>query len=110
MPFTHRFRDSIAANATQTIDLGPLSRMPAAGQLEVFANCPTDGAIRMTVLLGTDIVEDRGFLNVAATTGRVQVPEDIAAQGFGASNDPITIRLENTSGAAVIAQGLVRIT
>jgi len=111
MGYSERFRVSIAANATQEIQLGPLKVIPAVGgKLALYANCPTDGALQATLQLGGDTVIRRAFLNVATTTGRVVVPDDYVGDGIGVGGDPVTLEITNTTGAAVVAQGLLQLT
>jgi len=103
-----RFRISVAANATVIVPLGPLAVIPSpGGKVSLYANCAVDGAIQATLQLGSDTVLRRGVLNVAATAGRVQVPDDFIADGIGVAGDPVTLELFNTTGAAVVAAGLV---
>jgi hypothetical protein len=103
-----RFRISVAANAAIIVPLGPLSVIPRpGGRVSLYCNCPTDGAIQATLQLGSDTVLRRAFVNVAATAGRVQIPDDFMGDGIGVAGDAVTLELANTTGGAIIAQGLV---
>lgn len=92
--------ETMVANATTDVNLAPLDRFGSAGgRIRVYAAATAADQIRMTLLLGTDAVMDRGWVPVNGTAGRVVVPDDLFAEGFGAPHDPITLRLEETAGA-----------
>ena len=106
-----RFRQSIAANATEDINLAPNDRFgPAGGKVELFCVTIADGDHRATLMVGTDVILDRGFPNVPLAPGVVDLQRDKMAEGFGAPFDPITLRIENTTVGAVVCSGLVNIT
>jgi hypothetical protein len=107
LAFTLRIRDSIALNATETMDLGSLSRMPADGTVTIYATSTTDGGLTATFLVGQEIILDAGVVNVAATTGRVDTSSDLLAQGIGLANDPLTLRVTNTTGGALVFSALI---
>lgn len=111
MSFTRSFRQDIVANTEVTLDMGPLSRMPVAGRLQVYAVMETAvGTLEMTVLLGTDIILDASPLNIAAAADRVVIPDDLVADGRGRLNDPITIRVRETAGTATFLNARVAVT
>lgn len=105
---TQRFRESIPLTSTLEIDLGPLKILPPnGGRVRLFAVGTADGSHRASLLIGTDLVIDRAFLNPPSAAGVVDVQRDAIGEGYGEGGDPLTLRIENTTGAAAIAQGLV---
>ncbi len=115
MSFTRSFRQDIVANTEVTLDMGPLSRMPVAGRLQVYATqesaaTSATGQLRMTVLLGTDIILDDSPLNVASVLDRVVIPDDLVADGIGRANDPITIRVAEVGGLANFVNARVAVS
>jgi hypothetical protein len=105
---TQRFRESVAANSTVEVALGSLRSIPhPGGRVSLYAVSATDGAIRATLSLGSEALVQRGFLGVPAVAGRVEVPQDLVAQGIGVGGDPVVLLLENVTAGAVVAQGLI---
>ncbi len=111
MPFTRKLQQAMLANQTGVEpSLGPLSRFPAAGQLDVYAAASIASVVEITVLVGTDIVADRALVNINEIAGRLKIPDDLVASGRGNPNDPITIRLDNTAGGTPNVELLVAIS
>lgn len=108
MGYSKRFSTTILTGVTATLDLGPLSRMPADGRITVYSSTSAVGVL-LTLMVGTDVVDDSSEVNVAATAGRIEVPADLASSGKGLTNDPITIRLFNSTGGTLIIATLVQI-
>jgi hypothetical protein len=105
---TQRFRESVSANSTVEVSLGALRSIPhPGGRVTLYAVAATDGAIRCTLALGSETLVSRGFLSVPTSAGRVEIPQDMMAQGIGVGGDPVVLQLENVTGAAVVAHGLI---
>lgn len=108
MGYSKRFSTTITTGLTVTLNLGPLSRMPADGRVTAYCSTSAVGVL-VTMMVGTDVVDDSSEVNVAATAGRIEVPADLAASGKGLANDPITIRLFNSTGGTLVIATLVQI-
>jgi len=103
-----RFRESVPANSTITVELGSLRSIPMpGGRVSMYAIGAVDGAIRATLMLGSDTILSRGFLSPPAVAGRLAVPDDLVATGIGVGGDPVVLTLENTTAGAIVAQGLL---
>lgn len=91
----------IAQGATVDINLAPFDRFGASGgKASLYAVAEVVDDLVVTLLFGSTAAITRGALPVAVAAGRVVVPEDLIAWGFGAPNDPITLRVENIDAAA----------
>ncbi|MEE8581884.1 MAG: hypothetical protein V3T33_09875 [Myxococcota bacterium] len=100
------FRESVAANTRVEIDLGRLRQLSAGdGRARVYATSPTDGALQATFLIGQRVIQSNGILRTSATAGRVQIPDDLFAEGLGLPGDQLTLEVENTTGGAIIFAG-----
>ncbi len=114
MSFVRKLRTTIAADSTVDLDMGPLSRMPVAGRLQMWAaqNTVANTAVSVTVLLGTDIISDGARVNIndATRVDSVAQDRDLVADGRGRLNDPITIRAANVGAGAAILNSLIAVS
>ncbi len=89
----------IGIGATVDINLAPYDRFgPGGGKATLYATAETIDDLLGSLLFGSTSAIDRGAIPVAAAASRVQIPEDWFAEGFGAENDPLTLRIVNTDG------------
>jgi len=91
----------IAQGATVDINLAPFDRFGArGGKASLYAGAEVVDDLVATLMFGSTAAITRGAIPVALAAGRVIVPQDLLAWGFGAPNDPITLRIENIDAAA----------
>ncbi len=110
MPFTDKQRVVLVANLTTTLDLGPLSRFPAAGQLDVYANTSIAAEASLDVLIGTALVCQNAIINNDVTADVLDLQVDLMASGRGNANDPITIRINNLAANAPVVNILTAVS
>lgn len=102
MPFSNKQRFVLTANQLISVDLGPLSRMPRKGDLDVWCVSSIAASASLTVLLGTDIICDGSIINLNNPVDVIDLVNDRIASGEGEANDPITIRIQGLIGATPI--------
>ncbi len=111
MSFSKRIRTALAAAGDKvTLDLGPLSRFPRAGVVEVYAAEDGTNEVEISGFSGTDqfMAKSEVATERVAGTGPI-VPENKVGQGRGNAGDPIIIEVENISSptAAAVVTTLV---
>lgn len=95
------FSQDIAQGVTVDINIAPFNRFGASGgKASLYAVAEVVDDLVATLLFGSTAAITRGAIPVAVAAGRVVIPEDLLAFGFGAPNDPITLRIENIDAAA----------
>lgn len=95
----------IADGVTVNLDLGQYSRFGGrGGKATLYLSAELINQARVTVKFGSTDAITRGFVPVAVAAGRVVVPDDLIASGYGKPGDPITITVENTSAAAAACE------
>ena len=94
MPFSNKQRFVLTAAQLISVDLGPLSRMPRKGDLDVWATTSIANSATLTVLLGTDIICDASVINLNDPVDVINLINDRLASGEGEANDPITVRIQ----------------
>ena len=112
MPVVY-FQETMAANATQDVSLAPYDRFGGGGgRVRVRAVAPngaTVGSIKITVMLGSDVLISSGPLSIETAAGIGVTSETPSISGIGAPGDPITVRIEETAGNTPLVQGVVDI-
>jgi len=64
----------------------------------------------MTVLVGSDVLQDAGVIPAEAVAGEGPIESTAGVSGIGAPGDPITVRLAETLGTgSTIVLGVVDI-
>ena len=104
--------DSIAANATETMDLSPFDRFGGGGgQVAVRSTviAASTGNVTMDLLLGSDTIISSGPIFAEPVVGGGPNGETPVVAGFGAPGDPITLRYSNTTGTAIVVRAIVDI-
>jgi len=109
-----RFQQTITANQSLNIDLSPFDRFGGGGgRIRAKATLPagtTPSNVTMTVLVGSDVLQDAGPLPAEAIAGEGPIESTAGVAGIGAPGDPITVRLAETAGtASTIVLGVVDI-
>jgi len=99
-----RTRTTVPLTGQADVNLAPFDRFGGrGGRLSVKATgvaAEMDGDVTMTVLVGSDILQDGGVVAGEAVLNAGPNNETPAVRGFGAPADPITVRLFNANAAA----------
>ena len=104
-------QDSIAGNATETMDLSPFDRFGGGGgQVAVRSTviAGSTGNVTMDLLLGSDTIISSGPVFGEPVVGGGPSGETPVVAGFGAP-DPITLRYSNTTSSAIVVRAIVDI-
>jgi len=106
------FEQSIAANAESDISLAPFDRFGGqGGRVAVRSTviAASSGDVNLTLMVGSDVVQQASPIFGEAALGIGPDRNTPAVAGIGAPGDPITVRLANTTGAAIVVRGVVDI-
>lgn len=111
MPFVP-FEISVAANASADVPLAPYDRLGAGGGrvgIKATVIAASSGNVNLTLMLGSDTVVSQSPLFGEPVVASGPTNETPSYSGVGAPGDPITIRLENTTGTAIVVRGIAAI-
>lgn len=111
MPLVPR-QTSVAANATVDVALAPFERFGGGGgrvAVQATVIAASSGLVNMSLLIGSDVVQDAGPIFAEPVVGGGPDANTPAVVGVGAPGDPITIRLSNTSGAAIVVRTIANV-
>jgi len=101
-------RSVVANTTTDNILAGKAMEFvpePSIVQIGIVASAV---GLRATVVIGTEVVVDDQ--EVSAANHMPLFPEDILAEGGAFANDRITVRLHNTTGAAITGNTKINIS
>jgi len=101
--------NSIGANATleNALTGSAFERLPYAAAVEI-ANAAAAAGILVTFQSGSDVVIENGVARILATTP--QYPWDFDIQDVVMPGELLKLRIQNTTGAAIVVLTVVRIT
>jgi len=111
MPFIP-FATAVGANATVDVPLAPFDRLGAGGGrvgVKATSIAAETAAVNLTFMLGSDTIVSQSPIFGEAAAGVGPSNETPSIAGVGAPGDPITVRLENTTGAPVTIRGIVAV-
>lgn len=100
---------SVAANATNenVITGSAFERLPYAAVVEI-SNAAAAAGILVTFQSGSDVVMENGVSRVGTVMG--QYPEDYDIQDVVMPGELLKLRLQNTTGSAIVNLTGIRIT
>ena len=106
------FSIGVPLNGQIDVPLAPFDRFGGGGgRIAVRATvlAASSGDVNMTVMLGSDVVQSQAPVFGESVAGLGPTRETPVVGGLGAPGDPITIRLENTTGTLIVVNGIADI-
>lgn len=104
-----RIFQDIAIAGDVNIDLEHLETAgPRGGRMTLYATAELTDALRVTLMAGPRTGVSRAHVNVVATAGRVQMPDDLLGSVLALPGERFTLRVVNHNAAACEIYGLIR--
>jgi len=104
------FNQVVPLNGSVDVALAPFDRFGGGGgrvAVQATSIAAESGDVNLTLMIGSDTVQSAGPVFGESVAGIGPTNETPAVSGFGGIADPITVRLENTTGADITISGRV---